>query len=79
MQQVPALQDRLIFTPPVESKFPRRGDADHAVGDWRRNWQGGSFDPETKMFYISNTSPTPLGLVPANPQRTDFDVAGHSS
>ena len=36
------------------------------------NWQGGAFDPETKMFYIfTNTSITPLGLVkPIRPGRT---------
>ena len=29
------------------------------------NWQGGSFDPETGVFYIfTNTEVTPLGLVP---------------
>ena len=63
-----------IFTPPVESKWPAplatlimpsvTGGA---------NWQGGSLDPETNILYIfSNTSPSPLGLVPADPARTDF-------
>ena len=38
------------------------------------NWQGGSFDPETKMFYIfTNTSISSLGMVPGNPERNkDF-------
>jgi quinoprotein glucose dehydrogenase len=37
------------------------------------NWQGGSLDPETNILYIfSNTSPSALGLVPADPARTDF-------
>jgi quinoprotein glucose dehydrogenase len=38
------------------------------------NWQGGAFDPETKIFYIfTNTAPTSLGLVPGNPERnSDF-------
>jgi quinoprotein glucose dehydrogenase len=38
------------------------------------NWQGGAFDPETKMFYIfTNTNPTPLGLVKPDPTKSDFD------
>jgi quinoprotein glucose dehydrogenase len=38
------------------------------------NWQGGAFDPETKMFYIfTNTSITPLGLVRPDPAKSDFD------
>jgi quinoprotein glucose dehydrogenase len=63
-----------IFTPPVESKFPEPLAtlvAPTVTGG--ANWQGGSFDPETKMFYIfSNTGFSPLGLVPADPARTDF-------
>ena len=43
------------------------------------NWQGGAFDPETKMFYVySTTTPTALGLVKPDPARSDFGyVAGH--
>jgi quinoprotein glucose dehydrogenase len=63
-----------LFTPAVESKWPAplatlvmpsvTGGA---------NWEGGSLDPETNIYYIfSNTSPSPLGLVPADPARTDF-------
>ena len=38
------------------------------------NWQGGAFDPETKMFYIfTNTQPTPLGLVKPDAARSDMD------
>ena len=66
-----------IFTPPVESKFPGPIATlimPSATGG--ANWQGGSFDPDTNIFYIfSNTSPTPLGLVPADPARTDFGWA----
>jgi len=66
-----------IFTPPVESKF--EGPLATLImpsATGGANWQGGSFDPETKMFYIfSNTSITPLGLVPANPARSDFGYA----
>jgi quinoprotein glucose dehydrogenase len=41
------------------------------------NWQGGSFDPETKLLYIfSNTSIGARSLVPADPQRSDFGWVG---
>jgi len=74
MQQLANYKIGPIFTPPVESKWPGPLATlimPSATGG--ANWQGGSFDPETKMFYIfSNTSPTPLGLVPADAARTDF-------
>ncbi len=63
-----------IFTPPVVSQF----DGPLATlmmpsATGGANWQGGSFDPETKMLYVySVTSPTALGLVPADPARSDF-------
>ena len=55
-----------IFTPVVESKW--NGPLGtlmlpNATGG--ANWQGGSLDPETGMFYIfSNTQVSALGLVP---------------
>jgi len=44
------------------------------------NWQGGSFDPETQMFYIfSNTQISALGLIPA-PEGNDFGwIAGSAA
>jgi quinoprotein glucose dehydrogenase len=37
------------------------------------NWQGGAFDPETKIFYIySVTGITPLGLVPTDGKVSDM-------
>ena len=64
-----------IFTPPVVSKFPSPLATmmlPNATGG--ANWQGGAFDPETKMFYIfSNTAPTALGLVKPDAARSDFD------
>ena len=64
-----------IFTPPVESKWDGPLATlmlPNATGG--ANWQGGAFDPETKMFYIfTNTQPTPLGLVKPDPARSDFD------
>src|SRR5437773_710075 len=64
-----------IFTPPVVSKWEGPLATlmlPNATGG--ANWQGGAFDPETKMFYIfTNTQPTPLGLVKPDPDRSDFD------
>jgi quinoprotein glucose dehydrogenase len=71
-----------IFTPPVVSR------AEGPLGTLMlpavtggANWQGGSFDPETKMLYIfSNTNISPLGLVPADPARSDFGwIAGSAA
>jgi quinoprotein glucose dehydrogenase len=64
-----------IFTPPVVSQWPGPLATlmlPSATGG--ANWQGGAFDPETKMFYIfTNTSITPLGLVKTDASRSDFD------
>ena len=64
-----------IFTPPVVSKWDGPLATlmlPNATGG--ANWQGGAFDPETKMFYIfTNTNPTPLGLVKPDPTKSDFD------
>jgi quinoprotein glucose dehydrogenase len=64
-----------IFTPPVVSKWEGPLATlmlPNATGG--ANWEGGAFDPETKMLYIfTNTQPTPLGLVKPDPERSDFD------
>jgi quinoprotein glucose dehydrogenase len=64
-----------IFTPPVVSKWEGPLATlmlPNATGG--ANWQGGAFDPETKMFYIfTNTTVTPLGLVKPEAGRSDFD------
>ena len=64
-----------IFTPPVVSKWEGPLATlmlPNATGG--ANWQGGAFDPETKMFYIfTNTTVTPLGLVKPQAGRSDFD------
>jgi quinoprotein glucose dehydrogenase len=40
------------------------------------NWAGGSADPETGMLYVGSvTTPTAVGLVPADPARSDFGYA----
>jgi quinoprotein glucose dehydrogenase len=63
-----------IFTPPVVSKWegPRATLIMPAVTGGA-NWQGGSFDPETKRFYIfTNVSIQPLGLIPPEEGRSDM-------
>ena len=64
-----------LYTPPVVSTWPGPLGIlmlPNITGG--ANWQGGSFDPETKMFYIfTNTSISSLGMVPGNPERNkDF-------
>jgi quinoprotein glucose dehydrogenase len=63
-----------IFTPPVVSQWPRPlGTLMSPQATGGANWQGGSFDPETGMFYIfTNSSVTPLGLI-KDPKRSDMD------
>jgi quinoprotein glucose dehydrogenase len=62
-----------LYTPPVVSTWPRplgtllKGPLGGA------NWPGGSFDPETRMFYVySHQSINALGLVHADPSRSDM-------
>jgi len=63
-----------IFTPPVVSTWPSPLATlmlPSATGG--ANWQGGALDPKTNLLYIySATQVTPLGLVPADPGRSDF-------
>ena len=64
-----------IFTPPVASTWPGPLATlmlPSATGG--ANWQGGAFDPDTKMLYVySVTSVTTLGLVKPDVSRSDFD------
>jgi quinoprotein glucose dehydrogenase len=63
-----------LFTPPVVSKWEGpRGTLMLPSVTGGANWQGGSFDPETKMFYIfSVTSVSSLGLIPGNGVNSDM-------
>jgi quinoprotein glucose dehydrogenase len=63
-----------IFTPPVVSKWDGpRGTLMIPDVTGGANWQGGSFDPETKMFYIfTNVAVTTLGLLPPEQGRSDM-------
>src|SRR5215472_1786597 len=63
-----------LFTPPVASKVDGPLAllmTPSSVGG--ANWPGGALDPETNIFYIfSQTLVSPIGLVPADPARSDF-------
>ena len=62
------------FTPPVVSKVegPLATLALGAAGGGT-NWPGGSYDPENRIVFVSSTkSLSQLGLVPADPARTDM-------
>jgi quinoprotein glucose dehydrogenase len=63
-----------IFTPPVVSKWEGpRGTLMIPEVTGGANWQGGSFDPETKRFYIfTNVAITSLSL--AQPEATASDM-----
>ena len=63
-----------IFTPPVVSKWEGpRGTLMIPEVTGGANWQGGSFDPETKRFYIfTNVAITSLSLV--QPENNSSDM-----
>jgi quinoprotein glucose dehydrogenase len=63
-----------LFTPPVVSQWPGPlGTLMSPQATGGANWQGGSFDPETGMFYIfTNGGATPLGLT-KDAKRSDMD------
>src|SRR5262249_17380805 len=72
-----------IFTPPVVSRIegPLATLAISSAGGGT-NWPGGSFDPETKMLYVSSTkSLSQLGLVPPrDPSKNDMQyVQGNAA
>jgi quinoprotein glucose dehydrogenase len=66
-----------IFTPPVVSRFEGPLSTlmlPHATGG--ANWPGGSFDPETGVFYIfTNTQPSTVQLIPGGTQ-SDMNYIG---
>ena len=63
-----------VFTPPVVSKWEGPLATlmlPNVTGG--ANWQGGSLDPETNIFYIfSNTNVSALGLAPGDGQKSDM-------
>ena len=64
-----------MFTPPVVSNINGPlGTLMAPSQDGGTNWQGGSFDPETKMLYtFSVTTPTALGLMKSDGSRSDMN------
>ena len=70
-----------LFTPPVVSKIdgPLATLMMPSAGGGA-NWPGGAYDPETHFAYVfSQTTPTPLGLVPAS-SGNDFGwVSGNAA
>jgi quinoprotein glucose dehydrogenase len=63
-----------IFTPPVVSKWEGpRGTLIIPEVTGGANWQGGSFDPETKRFYIfTNVAIASIGLAPPENNASDM-------
>jgi quinoprotein glucose dehydrogenase len=63
-----------LFTPPVVSKWEGpMGTLMLPNITGGANWQGGSFDPETKFFYIfSNTNISSIGLGQPPAERSDM-------
>jgi quinoprotein glucose dehydrogenase len=63
-----------IFTPPVVSKWEGpRGTLMIPEVTGGANWQGGSFDPETKRFYIfTNVAITSISLAPPENNASDM-------
>ena len=63
-----------IFTPPVVAKWEGpRGTLIIPEVTGGANWQGGSFDPETKRFYIfTNVAIASIGLAPPEEGRSDM-------
>ncbi len=63
-----------LFTPPVVSRWNGPlGTLMLPSITGGANWQGGAFDPETKMYYIySVTGISSLGLVPPAPGESDM-------
>ncbi|HXD73333.1 MAG TPA: pyrroloquinoline quinone-dependent dehydrogenase [Vicinamibacterales bacterium] len=60
-----------IFTPPVVSRWDGpRATLILPAATGGANWEGGSFDPDTKIMYVfSNTQASALGLVPPDEKR----------
>jgi quinoprotein glucose dehydrogenase len=63
-----------IYTPPVVSKWEGpKGLLMMPTSTGGANWQGGSYDPETGLFYVfSNTGVSTIGLI-NDPNRSDMD------
>jgi quinoprotein glucose dehydrogenase len=70
-----------LYTPPVVSRWPGPlGTLTSPPATGGANWQGGSYDPETGMFYVfTNSGFSSFGLV-NDPERSDMDfISGRAS
>jgi quinoprotein glucose dehydrogenase len=64
-----------IFTPPVISTSTQRGTLTVGTSFGATNWPGGSYDPETHIFYVQacNLCMRIIGLFKPKPGATDMD------
>ena len=64
-----------MFTPGVVSKWEGpMATLTAATAGGGSNWPGGSYDPETRVLYVSSQSTvTPIGLIPPTPDRSDMN------
>jgi quinoprotein glucose dehydrogenase len=69
-----------LFTPPVVSRWEGPRATIILPGEQGgANWQGGAFDPETRIAYVySKTVPSALGLVPGGDQSDMRFVRGQA-
>lgn len=67
-----------LFSPPlVSQRDGPLGQLGLPNNDGGANWEGGSFDPETKILYIfSNTVIASFAIVKPDPKRSDMDYVG---
>ncbi|PYR53186.1 MAG: quinoprotein glucose dehydrogenase [Acidobacteria bacterium] len=70
-----------IFTPPVVSRAEGPlGTLQLAINGGGTVWAGGSFDPETHIFYVySRRQPGALGLVKPDPAKNDMNYVQGSA
>ena len=63
-----------LFTPPPLSRWEGpRALIQVPANSGSANWPGGSYDPDTQMFYVySKTGITTIGLIPADPKVSDM-------
>src|SRR5258705_12768713 len=64
-----------LFTPPVVSKVEGPlGTIQMAVNGGGTVWAGGSYDPETHIFYVySRRQPGSIGLIKPDPAKNDMN------
>jgi quinoprotein glucose dehydrogenase len=70
-----------IYTPPTVSRAEGPlGTLSLAINGGGTVWQGGSFDPETRIMYVySRRSPGVLGLIKPDPSKNDMNYVQGSA